>query len=879
MITVFTSSNSELRKTHSLSDEGKLVTIPSANASSGKLEIHDINTASKLEKLFKSLTPHQAIISGLFPYSTLTKENRRTKDKASIKNPWYKFDGDYNINCERLTIKILQQIDPQLANCRYLDLNSSSNIIIDSQNINAHKVGIWMQFKAESSEEITLYIENFFKRLIIAGYGEYILTKSERSYATYLRTVIDKTVFSPERISFEAAPLCNDGIEHNTRYLAHEGELIDPKKLKPLNAMDEALYLTKLKEIEEAMKPEVEAKKHLVKSKFPEDYQRQETIQTGNYITGSLISNDFKDIPNPAFSGSDDHVAFKSPMRDPLDPEYGVSKAKAWKNEDGSMYLHSFAHGSTTHRLLFPVIEALDKGLFDKWTSLTKVTRKQKGEVRQKLVELAPRMLWSTIDLRILSEELPLSLAVIESILRKYSVNLELIEAMKVAKSMEGTFKMLETGSAPMISLDPDTGIRSLSGTGFARVLDDPVLTGYLTSTAERVNGFGMYYKTPYKKLNLWGGFTVNKIADKIITDMDIAPFIYLVRLSTDEEYHKHINPSKEWKHTQWELSIPRNFDLSTFEFKNAKIPYNVGTNYLLDWFADLIQNPLRNEDLRTSIHIKGINRTGKSVLSFLIASFFSPYNRKEVHNWEQVFTRFNSFISHTVFIQAEEATFAHGLYNEFKSLTSSPYTDVELKGIDGTIQVPSCTRIFQTSNNDARREDLADTRTTVFTISAKHREDKIWFGKLMNWWNKEGGKEKVFTYLAQRKFNVNTITSSLQNRDTIEGKIMNLDSAQRYGLSMLNVDGIEEMGSATNLFNAFEIQYPNEKFYTAPNGLTRALRGLFKAVNGEEGFYKHNNKWHIDRELCKEVITGRLGCSWTELEPVLIYNDIIEKD
>jgi hypothetical protein len=853
MITVFTGKVSQ-HKVHSLNESNQLHTQVSASAKTGTLAQYNINSPEELSQLFQQLTPYQSIISGVFPYDKFTTDNRRVKENAQVNNPWYKMDGDYNINCEALSIDILAQGDPQFKNVRYLELNSSSNIILpDGTPHNQHKKGIWIQFNSTDNAEIKIYINILFKRLTLLGYSKYIPSTSDKSYAIYLRSVIDTAVFSPERISFEAKPECKEGVKHNSLYNAKEGEFLNPTLIKPLTSMEEAQYLQIVQKLTKDIAPQVQKKKAFVKANYPKYYERQKEHSQGGYLTTNLVDNDNNEIPNPALDGIllDIHKS----LRDPIDPDYGKDKAKIFINDDGSMYLHSLAHGSHSYRLLFEAKQVLDSEIFNTWQEKSKITKSDKREVRQLLEGIAPRMLYTILDIELLAEELPLSKPVIKNLLEDKAVSREYEEAKQQTKKIEGLYKMLESGHAPMLSLDPETGINSLSSSGFVRVLDNPLAVKILTETADRVNGFGMYYNTPYKKLNLWGGFTVEP-SSRQISKEDIAPFLYLIALITDHEYHKK-NPSKDFSLTEY----PRT--------------ENQDTKYLLDWFADLIQDPLRSNDLRTSIHITGINRTGESVLSFLIASFFAPYNRKTIDSGEQLFTRFNSFLSHTVFVQSEEVRFNGTYYEQFKSLTASPYLDVEMKGVDGTTQVPNCVRIFQTSNNMASREDIADTRTTVFNILPKHIQDKKWFEKIHKWWDK-GGKELTFTYLSKRKFNTQDITSSLQNKSTIESKISNLDEANRYGMSLLKDKDKLPLGLASKVFSDFELKYQS-KYYVASNKLTKELKKMFTAYDGEEAFYKHNNNYFIDPELGRQVIAGRLGCEWFELETVLIKNDIFE--
>ena len=854
MITIFSAKVPQC-KTHCISN-GKVETEPSANAKTGTLQTHDINTSTELAQLFKGLTSTQSVISGVFPYSTLNSKNTRTKDNASTNNPWYKLDGDYIINGSELSLPLLATIDPQLNNIRHLTVNSSSNIILDNGTPhNSHKKGIWVQFQSQDHNDIKQYMNIIFTRLIINGYGEFIHSTSDKSWSVYLRTIIDTAVFSPERISFEARPSCHDGITHNTSHQPIEGNIIDPTLLAPLTSFEIMQFNNIKKELRLEVQGEVEKKKEYVKRTYPQHYERLEELLNGGYLTQPLIGNDGKDIPNPALIGNG--FDFEQDLRDPLDPDYGESKAKAYYNsETGTMYLHSFAHGSAKYRLLFEADKLTSHPLMEKLLVKDKYSAKDKIAVRKLLEQLAPRMLYDSYSLAVVADELPLSKTLTVSLLKKHGVNKDHEEAMSKAKDMFGQYKMLGTGNAPMLFLDPKDGISSLSATGFSRYLNDPLLDMILTDTAERISGMGMYENDVAGKLNLWQGFNCD-ILNKVVTEEDIKPFIYLITLMTDHEFHK-IHRSKKFD----EVCIPSIL--------------NGETKYILDWCADLVQNPLRNEDLRTALQIVGINRIGKSQFSTFLASFFHPYNRLIVDDWNKVFTRFNSFMAHTVFLQVEEAAWITGFYQMFKNLTSAPYTNVELKGVNGTFEAPNSLRQVITTNREPKHEAVADVRTTTFKMLPKHQHDKKFYTSLIDWWE-QGGKQKVFTFFSQRKFNIHNITSALQNDETVRGKLLTLPLSQKFGL--LLIDSKPTSWSAVELHDQFIHLYGEYglKFYSSPNKLNAEIKEMFTSITGDEGFYKHNNKWHIDSKICKDVFPSRMGTDWKSIKPVLESLDLLE--
>ena len=65
---------------------------------------------------------------------------------------------------------------------------------------------IYLAIKKQS--DYPRFIGVLFKRLVIAGYGYVVISAAGK---LLLRSYIDKTVASPERIIFEADPILRDG--------------------------------------------------------------------------------------------------------------------------------------------------------------------------------------------------------------------------------------------------------------------------------------------------------------------------------------------------------------------------------------------------------------------------------------------------------------------------------------------------------------------------------------------------------------------------------------------------------------------------------------------------------------------------------------------
>jgi len=126
------------------------------------------------------------------------------------------FDIDgWSIDIDQV-IPALCEIDPNLKNASILVRVSSSYGVHktgEQPNIDSCSYHVWV-LGIKDPKDIARYGEDFAKRCWLEGQG-YI--KVSKTGSMLVRQLIDASVFSPERLVFEASPTLGDGIEQLER--------------------------------------------------------------------------------------------------------------------------------------------------------------------------------------------------------------------------------------------------------------------------------------------------------------------------------------------------------------------------------------------------------------------------------------------------------------------------------------------------------------------------------------------------------------------------------------------------------------------------------------------------------------------------------------
>ena len=385
--------------------------------------------------------------------------------------------------------------------------------------------------------------------------------------------------------------------------------------------------------------------------------------------------------------------------------------------------------------------------------------------------------------------------------------------------------------------------MKLISREGLKAILDNVVLgvsgaqivKAILSSPKRRdVVGFGLYYpdKVPPYRMSLYSGINASYVED--VSDEAVEPFLYHTALFADT------NESLEW---------------------------------VLDWLADLVQNPLRRGP-RAAISIKGDVRTGKSLWSKCIRTFFYSPNEMDTTNAKRITGQFNSHLASKVLVVLSELAFDSGItsmQDVMKSLITDDTISVELKG-GAVTSVPNHLHFIHTTNHDVSYLFSAqDVRWSVFKMSDKHQSDTKHWGQYWHWWT-NGGKNLVYSWLKDRKYEETKIYQGMPTKAGDEEKLLSLDTLDRWTLYVICNTKQLVKTSSENLYMSYKQFVENEGKKTP-----MTMQKFGTLLNKQKVITKEHNKRILDPIWMKdqfERVHKLSGLNWDMVCTDLVHQE-----
>ena len=284
------------------------------------------------------------------------KENFKYPDNAFILFDHDSSDRGYTVSNVDEFISILESIDPQLQTCAYTSKSSaSSGIRLDSEILKSNKN--FHLYMAIPGEQLKSYAKILFKQCILNDLGHIFISKNGRKY---IRTIFDAAVHSPERLDFIAPAIVEYPLTIDEPIIhSRPGSSIDGSLLSELTTEQEQ----KLQKVRQQLLDDAEDEAFDVRMK----YIKTQSNTTGTskekllkcYMMGDQGEIDFE---HPLTKDDGTQFSFADvianpdkyknlSMPDPFDPADGPSKAQLYINDNGTIVINSFAHGSTVYKL------------------------------------------------------------------------------------------------------------------------------------------------------------------------------------------------------------------------------------------------------------------------------------------------------------------------------------------------------------------------------------------------------------------------------------------------------------------------------------------------------------------------------------------------
>lgn len=174
--------------------------------------------------------------------------------------------------------------------------------------------------------------------------------------------------------------------------------------------------------------------------------------------------------------------------------------------------------------------------------------------------------------------------------------------------------------------------------------------------------------------------------------------------------------------------------------------------SHIVDWFADMYQNPGRK--CTWSISTRGVKRSGKNTVEEMLGlGLMNVENYFRTADKEKLFGRFSKHLASNLLTVGQEIVWGgdHNHDSTLKELITENTRSMEAKGVDA-ITLPNYTRLYMTSNADwvvpasgkeEKRYFVADTKTGVVT--------KAEFKALYQWYEDGGGREALMHDMVTR--------------------------------------------------------------------------------------------------------------------------------
>jgi hypothetical protein len=392
-ITVFGSEHAKLTKRIKLANDGSLDVTPRTAMSRGTARRVAIASVYDLAEVIEGLADNEAVTLGCLRDELPDQVKVVTKDKlnggANViartsehviyregKPALVLLDYDTKGKPDSITVdefwQALLKVLPGLRKAAHVVRRSTSSGIFRSDN--GEKLpgssGVHIYVAVQDGSDVERFLKTLHDRCWLAGYGWFWISKPGRLLE---RSIIDRSVFSSERLIFEAPPILKKPLAQDAesrKPIAVEGEMIDSIACCPDLTADEQATLDKLlDDAREQMEPEAakvraayieERATALAESK---DITKEEAVQViENACRQVLLPHYELDFVDKDLKGCTVGDVLVDPFRfegkalaDPIEGvSYGPQTAKVLIRHGtiNEPFIHSFAHGGMDYSLL-----------------------------------------------------------------------------------------------------------------------------------------------------------------------------------------------------------------------------------------------------------------------------------------------------------------------------------------------------------------------------------------------------------------------------------------------------------------------------------------------------------------------------------------------
>ncbi|MSP75402.1 MAG: hypothetical protein EXR12_04635 [Rhodospirillaceae bacterium] len=400
-VTVFTKGDGILSKRIWLSPEGRVQSDGSdCKMWEGTAKRAKANTAAELTEIIGTCTSRQALALGylsdgfaddvrVVTKAALDQNSNaiaRTRDFIFYRKgvpAWVLIDFDTKGIPPEITALIreaggfwalLCKLFPGLAVAAHVSRASTSAGLYN--NVTNEPVpgsdGLHIYILIDDGADARRFLDNLHDRLWLAGFGWYLIGKAGQLLE---RSLIDRAVAAPEGLKFEGAPVIESPLAQDPekrRPIEHEGSAIGGATVgPPLNGYEQS----RVKELKDASAKALKNDAAVARRKYDNTHAEEISKNCGLPVETArrLVSQcrmgflfpyqllEFDDLgPKTVAEVLDDPDSYiGSTLADPIEGvDYGRCKAMVMRGDDGTLFIHSFAHGLSIYRLRYDLRNA-----------------------------------------------------------------------------------------------------------------------------------------------------------------------------------------------------------------------------------------------------------------------------------------------------------------------------------------------------------------------------------------------------------------------------------------------------------------------------------------------------------------------------------------
>jgi hypothetical protein len=794
--------------------------------SQGRAERFGFDTAQQLADLIGSLGPSQALALGALPlgqdeYEVNTKARLNGAPVAGVvarsnefftyrsgAPAWALLDFDMKGMPEPMVRRLeatggvwaaLVSIIPELAGAARVERQSTSAGLYrtDTKEKFPGSGGRHFYIAVQDSADIERFLKTLHERCWLAGFGWMMVGAGGQLLE---RSVVDRVVGGPERLSFEGAPVLIPPIAQDAearRPIGIEGNTLDTIAACPPLTITDQIKLDELRKAEKHRLAPDAAKERKV---FVDRQSERLAARTGmdaasarkmveRWVDGVLLPDIILPFDDPDLAGIMVADVLAEPARfegetlaDPLEGiDYGRGKAKVMRRTDRSLWIHSFAHGRTVYELKLDFKSAkavMEKATADAaaqvYVDLTLAGDFAADEIEM-LRNIAAEI--SGIGKRALDRKLKEA----RRTTHRTTSNVGELHATELLQLFNAQYAVVnENGKARVYEmvrdphLDRNVLIRSrfedfkkLHMNHSVEVIDSegnvrekPAGDYWLSHEARRQYLGGVVFdptgNAPPDQWNLWTGFAVEPAPG----DWSLMrEHIHKVICSGNDEHYE----------------------------------------YLINMIALLFQQPSRPAEV--AVVLRGKQGCGKGVLCKFIGKAWGQHG-VHVFSTKHLVGNFNLHLRDCVFLFADEAFFAGDRQNEgaLKGLITEPVLPIEGKGQD-VVFAPNMLHVYMSSNSEWVIPVSHDARRYfVLDVSDSRIGNRKYFKDLYK--QMEGGGVAAMVYdLLQRDISQFDPRVVLVTKALEEQKQLSLDSLDRWWRDVLEREFVWESRHGVSAF------------------------------------------------------------------------------